>query len=110
MRSASSRVWSTSSPTGYYPVDQPEAPRLVGVDDVAGQQELLGFPNADLPRLDQQLDTGTGHPKHRVGEVGVVGGHDEVTHARQHQTGGNAAPLHGGDGRLPEVWIRLQRS
>src|SRR5207237_8615634 len=36
-------------------------------------------------------------------EDGVVVGHDQVAHARQHQAGGDAAALDGGDGRLAEV-------
>ncbi len=101
--SASSRVFVSSSLPGDHPVDQPQAPGLLRVDGVAGEQELLRLADAELPGLDQQLDAGPRQAQDRVGELGVVGGDDEVAHGRQHQTGRNAAALHGGDGRLAEV-------
>ena len=89
--------------TGHDLVHQAEALGLGGVEGLGAEQELLGLARPELPRLDQQLDAGARHAQHRVGEPGVVGGHDQVAHAGQHQTGGRAGALHGGDGRLGEV-------
>ena len=75
---------------------------------VAGEQELLGLADAELPRLDQQLDARAGHAQHGVLEDGVVGGHDQVAHAGEHQAGGDAAALHRGDRGLAEVVDRAR--
>jgi hypothetical protein len=59
--------------------DHAEGVRLVGVDRVAGQQQLLRLAGAELPRVGEVLDAA--HPEpgaHHVGEAGVVGGDDEV--------------------------------
>ncbi len=85
------------------PVGQPESPRLVGVDHLAGPQEFLGLANSELPRLHQELDAGSGHPEDGVGELRVIRRDDEVAHAREHQAGGDAAALDRRDGRLAEV-------
>src|SRR5215217_879104 len=39
-------------------VDEPESLGVVGVDRLGAEQELLGLARSELPRLDQQLDTG----------------------------------------------------
>ena len=57
----------------------------------------------ELPRLDEQLDADARHAEHRIGEPGVVGGDDQVAHAREHQPGGRARALHRGDRDLAEV-------
>ena len=88
---------------GHDPIDHPETPCLGGVDPVSGEEELLGLADAELPRLDEELDAGARHSQDGVLEHGVFRGDDEVAHARQHQAGGDAAALHGGDRRLAEV-------
>ena len=67
------------------------------------QQELLGLARPELPRLDQHLDADARHAQHRIREPGIVGGDDQVAHARQHHPRGRAHALHRGDRGLAEV-------
>ena len=69
------------------------------------EEELLGLADAQLPRLDQQLDAGSGHAQHGVGEPGVIGGHDEVAHAGQHEAGRHALPWTAAMVGLRKSWI-----
>src|ERR1700730_14265979 len=84
-------------------VDEAETLGVVRFDGLGTEQELLGLAWAQLPRLDQQLDARAGHAQHRVGELRVVGGDDEVAHAREHEAGRGTSTLHGRDRRLAEV-------
>src|ERR1700694_276876 len=94
-------------------VDEAETLGGMRLDGLGAEQEFLGLARAQLPRLDppvaprprldQQLDTRAGHAQHRVGELRVVGGDDEVAHAREHQAGRGTSTLHGRDRRLAEV-------
>ena len=102
-RSASSRVRAASSARGTTRLTRPSRQASWASMVSPVKQELLGLADPELPRLDQQLHPGAGQAQHRVGEHGVVGGHDQVAHAGQHEAGRDAAALDGGDGRLAEV-------
>jgi MFS family permease len=84
--------------------DHAQLVRLVDVDGVAGQQQLLGLARAELPRVGEVLHAAHAQPgPHHVGEAGVVGGHDQVAGPHQHQAGREHRALHLGDGDLAQV-------
>ncbi len=90
-------------PRGTTLLTSPNRSASCGLDRLRAEQELLGLARSELPRLDQELDGGARHAQHGVGELRIVGGDDEIAHARQHQAGGGARALHGGDRGLAEV-------
>ena len=81
-----------------------QAVRLLHVDGVTREHELLRATRAELPGVAEVL-----HPAHaqpgadHVGEDHVVGGHDEVTGPHQHEPGRIDGPVHLGDGDLAQV-------
>jgi MFS family permease len=84
--------------------DHAQLVRLVDVDGVAGQQQLLGLARAELPRVREVLHAAHAQPgSHHVGEAGVVGGHDQVAGPHQHQAGREHRALDLGDGDLAQV-------
>ena len=88
---------------GTLAVDHPESFGFVSGELLCSEKELLGLARGHLPRLDEDLDGGTGHAQDRVREDGVVRRHDQVAHTGQHQAGRHATPVDGGDGGLREV-------
>ena len=84
-------------------VDEAVALGLLGPERLGAEEELLGLARPELPRFDQQLDADARHAQDRIGETGVVGGDDEVAHARQHEAGRRAGALHRRDRDLAEV-------
>src|ERR1700722_7092672 len=53
--------------------------------------------------MGEEFDAGHPHQADGVRELGVVSGHDEVARPAQHEAGGDAPPLYGGNRRLDEV-------
>ena len=89
MRRANSRVRSASSSVGKTLLTMPEPVRLVDVERVAGEHELLGLARPELPRVREVLDAA--HPEpgaDHVGEARVLGRHDEVARPHEHEAGG----------------------
>src|SRR6266511_3657433 len=84
-------------------VHEAESLGVRGLDRLGAEQELLGFAWPELPRLDEELDARARHAQDGVRELGVVGGDDEVAHAREHETCSRARALNGGDRRFAEV-------
>ena len=103
MRSASSRARSASSARGTTLFTSPRRQASCGVELLGGEQEFLGLADPELPWLDEQLDRRTATCAAPDWRSGVVGRHDQVAHAREHQAGGHALALDGGDGGLAEV-------
>ena len=101
--SASARTPRFQLGTRHDSVHEPVALRLDGIELLRAEEELLRLARPELPRLDEQLDTDARHAQHRVREARVVGRDDQVAHAREHEAGGRARALHGGDRRLAEV-------
>ena len=89
--------------SGHDLVHEAEPQRLGGVELLGGEEEFLGLADAELPGLDQELHAGAGHAQDGVGERCVVGGHDQVAHARQHEARRHALALDRRDGGLAEV-------
>ena len=82
----------------------PEAVRLLDVDRVAGEHELLGLAGPELPRVREVLDAAHAEPgADDVGEACVLGRDDEVARPHEHQPGGVHRAVHLGDGDLAEV-------
>ncbi len=68
--------------------DHAEAVGLVGIDRVAGQEELLGPPRPELPWVGEVLHPAHAEPRpDHVGETGPFGAHDQVTGPEQHESG-----------------------
>ena len=88
---------------GHDRVDHAELVRPLRRHAAAEEDELLGDAGRELEPVGEVLDAGDAHAVHRVLEEGVVGGHDQVAHPRQHQPAGDAGTLHRGDRRLGEV-------
>ena len=89
IRRANSSVRSASSSAGKILLTMPELVRLLGVDGVTGEHELLGLARPELPRVCEVLDAAHAEPgADDVGEAGVVGGDDQVARPHQHQAGG----------------------
>src|SRR4051812_12593340 len=69
--------------------DHSEAVRLVGVEGVARQQQLLGLAWTELPRMAEVLDAAHAEASaDDVGEPGVFVAHDEVTRPQEHESCG----------------------
>ena len=89
---------------GEHLADHADPVGLVDVERIAGEEEFLGPAGAELPGVPEVLDAA--HPEagpDDVGELDVVGGHDQVTGPGHHEPGGEHRPLHLGDGDLAEV-------
>ena len=84
-------------------VDHAEPMGLLGRHELAGEQQLLGLARAPLPRVGEVLDTVDAHADDGIGELGVVGGEDDVGDPQQHQAAGDRLALGGGDQRLGQV-------
>ena len=75
-----------------------EAVRLVDVERVTGEHQLLGLARTELPRVREVLDAAHAEPgADDVGEAGVVGGDDEVARPHEHQAGRVHGAVHLGD-------------
>ncbi|SQD95769.1 hypothetical protein FMEAI12_3310019 [Parafrankia sp. Ea1.12] len=85
------------------PVDHAEPERLGGRDGTAGEQQFLGLASPELPGVTVVLHAADAHVQDGVGELGVVGGDDEIAGPAEHEPTGDALALDGGDRRLRNV-------
>src|SRR5690606_17925986 len=84
--------------------DHAEAVCLVHAERVPGEQELLGLPGAELPRVPEVLNATHAEPgADDVGELGALGGDDEVAGPHEHEAGRIDLAVNLSDGDLPEI-------
>ena len=76
---------------------------LFGGHRPAGEEDLLRLAGAEFPGVAVVFDAADAHEHDRVGELRVVGGHDEVAGPAQQQAAGDAPALDRGDRRLRDV-------
>ena len=104
IRRANSSVRSRELVVGEHLADHPEAVRLLGVDRVAGEHELLRLAGAELPRVREVLEAAHAEAgAHDVGEARVLRRHDQVARPHEHEARGVHGAVHLGDRDLAQV-------
>ena len=90
---------------GHDAVHEPDARRLGGVDDVRGEDQLLGARQADDARQQPRAAAVGDEPDlpEELAEAGPVGGDDEIAAQRQVRAGADGVAVHHRDRRLGEV-------
>ncbi len=84
--------------------DHPEPVRLVDVDRVAREHELLGLARPELPRVCEVLEAAHAEPgAHDVGKAGVLRRDDQVARPHEHEPGRVDGAVHLGDRDLAQV-------
>ena len=68
-----------------------------------GEQDVLGPPGPEFPGVGEELHSGHPHQADRVGELGVLRSDDQITGPAQHESGGDALTLDGGDRWRDEI-------
>ncbi len=87
----------------HHVVHHAEPMRLLRGPAVGGEQELFCLARAELEGVHEPFDAADAHGHHRIAELGIVAGDDQVAGPGEHQPAGDAAALNLGDGRLGEV-------
>jgi hypothetical protein len=90
---------------GHDPVDQAQLPGLLGIDDAAGQDQLHGLLQGDLPDDPVQAPAQGGQADLRLGEAeaGVGGGHHQIAGQQGFQAAAQGQAVDRGDDRLGQV-------